>query len=79
VAIAVSSVATGIAVSFSSDSGATFFPLMRDDGSGTRFLVSSGGQAGQVVVSRPPSPWLRLEAAASTFAAATSAFIVDVI
>lgn len=40
-----------------------FFPYVREDGSGTRWVVASGLSCG--VVARPPTPWFRLETSAA--------------
>jgi hypothetical protein len=77
VAIQIGSIAVGVGVSFAPDSGSTFVALMRNDGSGLRYAVTSGGTAGAVVIEHPPTKWIRLEALTSTFGAATSAMVFD--
>src|SRR5262245_55479053 len=74
--VGVSSVATGVGLSFSADSGATWFPLFKGDGSAGRWLASSGGTACLAVLERVPTPWVRVDAT-TTWGAVTSAFVLD--
>lgn len=77
VVILVSSIAVGVGVAFAADSSAPFVQLNRSDGTGGRFVVTSGGTAGCAVIVNPPTRWLRLEALTSTFGAATSCAVYD--